>query len=198
MRASSSLSWCIVQNAQHNRRIVCRGSVLSIVMVTVINQLYNNSKSFSLQHTSYGLILRSCVCCTEWLCFLNQMGNDVDIQLIERFYDISSDFDDSISLIALALIFTKRSDLDFVTLKNKLCDLELTQELIESIEDLAISTLSEDMLRLIRLISPIDNLFVRERPRDIPSVITAGRAKMRTKKKPKPRAVKLCALFEGM
>lgn len=119
------------------------------------------------------------------------------IQLIERFYDIASDFNDSVSLIALMLIVTKRSDLDFVTLKGILCDLEFDRALVDMIEDMALSIPSHDMGRLIRLVGPIDQLFVRERPRDMPSVITAGRAKMKTKKKPKPRAVKLSGLFEG-
>lgn len=119
------------------------------------------------------------------------------IHLIERFYDIASDFNDSVSLIALMLIVTKRSDMDFVTLKGILCDLEFDAKLVDMIEDMALSIPTGDMGRLIRLIGPIDQLFVRERPRDIPSVITAGRAKMKTKKKPKPRAVKLSGLFEG-
>ena len=120
------------------------------------------------------------------------------IQLIERFYDIASDFNDSVSLIALMLIVTKQSDMDFVTLKGILCDLEFDREMVDLIEDMALSIPSRDMGRLIRLIGPIDQLFVRERPRDIPSVITLGRAKMKTKKKPKPRAVKLSGLFEGL
>lgn len=122
----------------------------------------------------------------------------MNIQLIERFYDIASDFNDSISLIAIMLIVTKRSELDFVTLKGVLCDLEFEASLVDHIEDLACSTPSHDMGRLIRLLSPIDKLFVREKPRDIPSIVTKGREKMKTKKKPKPRAVKLHGLFEGM
>lgn len=120
------------------------------------------------------------------------------IELIERYYDIASDFNDSISLIAIMLIVTKRSELDFPTLKATLCDMEFDSGMVDQIEDMACSIPSADMGRLIRLLSPIDQLFVRERPRDLPSVITAGRAKMKNKKKPKPRAVKLCGLFEGM
>lgn len=119
------------------------------------------------------------------------------IKLIERYYDIASDFDDSISLIAIMLIITKRSELDFPTLKANLCDMEFDSMLVDQIEDMALSIPSGEMGRLIRLIGPIDQLFIRERPRDIPSVITSGRAKMKTKKKPKPRAVKMSGLFEG-
>lgn len=122
----------------------------------------------------------------------------VKIELVERFYDIASDFNDSLSLIAIMLIVTKRSELDFVELKTTLCDLEFDGALVDQIEDLACSTPSHDMGRLIRLLSPIDKLFVREKPRDIPSIITKGREKMKNKKKPKPRAVKLHGLFEGM
>lgn len=120
------------------------------------------------------------------------------IELIERYYDIASDYNDSISLIAIMLIITKRSELDFPTLKASLCDMEFNSEMVDQIEDMACTIPSADMGRLIRLLSPIDHLFVRERPRDIPSVITEGRVRMKSKKKPKPRAVKLYGLFEGM
>lgn len=123
-------------------------------------------------------------------------------RLIERYYDVSSDFNDSISLIAILLIIHKKSELTFPELKTKLSELEFKDDTIDSIEELALSIQSHDMGRLIRLLSPIDNLFVRERPREIPSVITEGRKKMKKKmiklvRCPKTKKCSL-GLFEGM
>lgn len=101
--------------------------------------------------------------------------------LIERYYDTCSDFNDSLSLIAILLIINKKSELTFPELKNLLNELEFEEDIIDHIEDMALSIESYDMGRLIRLLSPIDQLFVREKPRDIPSVITKGREKFKTK-----------------
>lgn len=101
--------------------------------------------------------------------------------LIERYYDTCSDFNDSLSLIAILLIVNKKSELTFPELKNHLSELAFKADTIDSIEELALSIESSDMGRLIRLLSPIDLLFVRERPRMIPSVITTGREKFKTK-----------------
>lgn len=126
----------------------------------------------------------------------------MDKRLIERYYDISSDFNDSISLISILLILNKKSELTFPELKNNLSELEFKSDTVDSIEDVALSIESHDMGRLIRLLSPIDQLFARERPRDIPSVITEGRKKMKKKvikmvKCPKTKRCSL-GLFEGM
>lgn len=102
-------------------------------------------------------------------------------KLIERYYDVCSDFNDSLSLIAILLIINKKSELSFPDLKTLLNELEFEEDIVNHIEDLTLSIKSEDMGRLIRLISPIDKLFVRERPRDVPSVITKGREKFKTK-----------------
>lgn len=99
----------------------------------------------------------------------------MDSKLINRYYDIASDFNDSISLIAILLIINKKSELSFPELKEYLGNLELGLKIVEDIEDIALSIQSSEMGRLIRLLSPIDLLFVREKPRDIPSIITKGR-----------------------
>lgn len=102
-------------------------------------------------------------------------------RLVERYFDIASDFNDSLSLIAILLIIHKKSELTFPELKTHLNELEFKTDTIDSIEEIALTTESHDMGRLIRLLSPIDHLFVRERPRDIPSIITEGRKKMKKK-----------------
>ena len=99
----------------------------------------------------------------------------MDSKLINRYYDIASDFNDSISLIAILLIINKKSEMTFPELKSYLSDLDLDLKTVEDIEDITLSIQSSDMGRLIRLLSPIDLLFVREKPRDIPSIITTGR-----------------------
>lgn len=105
----------------------------------------------------------------------------MDKRLVERYYDISSDFNDSLSLIAILLIINKKSELTFPELKTHLNELEFKSDTIDNIEEIALTTESHDMGRLIRLLSPIDQLFVREKPRDIPSIITEGRKKMKKK-----------------
>lgn len=105
----------------------------------------------------------------------------MDKRLVERYYDISSDFNDSLSLIAILLIINKKSELTFPELKIHLNELEFKKDLIDNIEEISLTTESHEMGRLIRLLSPIDQLFVRERPRDIPSVITEGRKKFKKK-----------------
>ena len=107
----------------------------------------------------------------------------MDKRLVERYYSVASDFNDSLSLIAILLIIHKKSELTFPELKTHLNELEFKADIIDSIEEIALSTESHDMGRLIRLLSPIDQLFVRERPRMIPNVITLGRERIRTKKK---------------
>jgi len=102
-------------------------------------------------------------------------------QLIDRYYDLTSDFNDSLSLIAILLIIHKKSELTFPELKTQLNELEFKADTIDNIEDIALTTESHDMGRLIRLLSPIDQLFVREKPRDIPSTITEGRKKFKKK-----------------
>jgi len=99
--------------------------------------------------------------------------------LIDRYYDLASDFNDSLSLIAILLIINKKSELTFPELKTQLSELEFNSDMIDSIEEVALLIESHDMGRLIRLLSPIDQLFVRERPRDIPSIITKGREVMK-------------------
>lgn len=105
----------------------------------------------------------------------------MDKRLVERYYDISSDFNDSLSLIAILLIINKKSELTFPELKTHLNELDFKADIIDSIEEIALSTESHDMGRLIRLLSPIDQLFAREKPRDIPNIITEGRKKMKKK-----------------
>jgi len=102
---------------------------------------------------------------------------------LNRFYDVASDFNDSLSLIGILLIIHKKTDLDFVDIKHKLAELECDDEMIDHIEDLSLSIPSEDMGRLIRLIAPIDKLFARDKPRDIPNIITIGREQFKGKKK---------------
>lgn len=121
----------------------------------------------------------------------NPFGRYVmDKRLVERYYDISSDFNDSLSLIAILLIINKKSELTFPELKTHLNELEFKKDMIDNIEEIALSTESHEMGRLIRLLSPIDQLFVREKPRDIPSIITEGRKKIKTKKKSRAKKVK--------
>lgn len=108
-------------------------------------------------------------------------------EVIERFYDITSDFNDSLSLIAILLIVNKKTELNFIDLKYKLCELEFNSDMIDDIEEVSLSIRSEDLGRLIRLISPIDGLFVREKPRDIPSVITEGRKRYKNKRTAKAK-----------
>lgn len=105
----------------------------------------------------------------------------VDINLITRYYDISSDFNDSISLMVMLLIINKKSELEFHELKDTLSNLEFDDVLLDNLEDVALNIESHDMGRLIRLLSPVDKLFVREKPRDIPSVVTEGRKKIKKK-----------------
>ena len=105
----------------------------------------------------------------------------MDKRLVERFYSLASDYNDSLSLIAILLIIHKKSELTFPELKTQLNELEFKVDTIDSIEDMALSIESHDMGRLIRLLSPIDQLFVRERPREIPSTITEGRKKFKKK-----------------
>lgn len=105
----------------------------------------------------------------------------MDKRLVERYYDLSSDFNDSLSLIAILLIIHKKSELTFPELKTQLNELEFKSDTVDNIEDIALTTESHDMGRLIRLLSPIDQLFVRERVRNIPSSITEGRKKFKKK-----------------
>jgi hypothetical protein len=102
-------------------------------------------------------------------------------KLIDRYYEIASDFNDSISLISILLIINKKSELTFPELKAHLVDLDFNSDLLDDIEDVALSIESQELKRLVRLLSPIDQLFVRERVRNIPSVITEGRKKMKKK-----------------
>lgn len=113
----------------------------------------------------------------------------MDKRLVERYYDISSDFNDSLSLIAILLIINKKSELTFPELKTHLNELEFKADIIDSIEEIALSTESHDMGRLIRLLSPIDQLLVRERVRNIPSSITEGRKRIKLKKKIKSKKI---------
>lgn len=116
------------------------------------------------------------------------------LELIERYYDIASDFNDSISLVAVLLIIHGKTDLNFVDIKKQLSELEFDKSTIDAIEDIACSTPSHEMGRLIRLLSPIDQLLVRDRPREIPSVITLGRQKL--KREPKTKKQEPNGLFE--
>jgi len=109
---------------------------------------------------------------------------------LERFYSLASDFNDSLSLMAIMLIVHKKTDMDFVEVKGRLAELECDDCMIDSIEDLSLSIPSQDMGRLIRLLSPIDGLMVRERPRDIPSPVTLSRKSAKVKvSKPKARKI---------
>lgn len=105
----------------------------------------------------------------------------MDINLITRYYDISSDFNDSISLMVVLLIINKKSELEFHELKDTLSNLEFDDVLLDNLEDVALNIESHDMGRLIRLLSPVDKLFVREKPRDIPNIVTEGRKKIKKK-----------------
>ena len=55
------------------------------------------------------------------------------LELIERYYDIASVFNDSISLIAVLLIIHDKTDLNFADIKEQLSELEFGKSTIDAI-----------------------------------------------------------------
>lgn len=78
--------------------------------------------------------------------------------MINRYYDIASDFGDSLCLIAILLIINKKTDLNFVEMVEMLNSLKFDGGTLDNMEDLALMINNNDMRVFIKQILPLDRL----------------------------------------
>ncbi len=83
------------------------------------------------------------------------------MNLISRFYDEASVFDDSLIIIALFLIFNKKTDDNIIELKTKLEDLVLSDSIVDSMIELQENYRSKEFKQIVNQLSDIDGLIQR-------------------------------------
>lgn len=83
------------------------------------------------------------------------------MNLISRFYDEASVFDDSLIIIALFLIFNKKTDDNIIELKTKLEDLVLSDSIVDSMIELQENYRTKEFKQIVNQLSDIDGLIQR-------------------------------------